>query len=234
MLKQTDIPDHGQRQINGSRKLAAVPAPAQPERHVGRDGQARRGGPETYTIPHYPVHLIDVVRVGDGTRVIIRPTLPQDAELQRDFFRALSASSRYSRFMTPLTELPEALAQRFSSIDYSSHLALLAEVFVGGRQTMIGEVRYIVDPRDPITCEFAIAVADDWQFHGLASILLGRLERQAAASGVQRMVADTFLANRAMIALAAHAGYAVRARREDAMLARLEKCLASSTALLPS
>jgi hypothetical protein len=27
------------------------------------------------------VHLIDVVRVADGSRVTIRPTLPQDAEL---------------------------------------------------------------------------------------------------------------------------------------------------------
>ena len=40
----------------------------------------------TYTIPRYPVHLIDVVRVTDGSRVTIRPTLPQDVELQREFF----------------------------------------------------------------------------------------------------------------------------------------------------
>ena len=231
---QTDMPHHGQRQINSSPELAAVLAPTQSERQFGRDGPARRGGLETYTIPHYPVHLIDVVRVGNGTRIIIRPTLPQDAQLQRNFFRALSAPSRYARFMTPLTELPEALAQRFSSIDYSGHLALLAEVFVGGHQTMIGEARYIVDPCDPITCEFAIAVADDWQFHGLARVLLEQLERQAVASGVRRMVADTFLANRAMIALAAQAGYVVRASREDTMLARLEKCLAPAAAPLPT
>ena len=36
----------------------------------------------TYSLPRYPVHLIDVVRVADGSRVTIRPTLPQDAELQ--------------------------------------------------------------------------------------------------------------------------------------------------------
>lgn len=193
-----------------------------------------RGGLVTYTIPHYPVHLIDVVRVADGSRVIIRPTLPQDAELHRDFFRTLSVDSRNCRFMTPLTELPENMAQRFASIDYQSHLALLAEVFVGGHQTMIGEARYIVDPCDPAAGEFAIAVADIWQLRGLGNVLLDRLERQAAASGIQRMVADTLLANRAMIGLAAHAGYAVRASREDTMLARLEKRLAPLAALLPS
>jgi hypothetical protein len=64
----------------------------------------------TYTIPRYPVHLIDVVQVADGSRVTIRPTLPQDTKLQREFFHTLSAKSRYSRFMTHLNELPDALA----------------------------------------------------------------------------------------------------------------------------
>jgi hypothetical protein len=57
--------------------------------------------------------------------------------------------------------LPESLAERFASIDYRSHLALLAEVFENGRETMIGEARYVVDARDPETCELAIAVANN-------------------------------------------------------------------------
>jgi GNAT superfamily N-acetyltransferase len=188
----------------------------------------------TYTIPRYPVHLIDVVQVAEGSRVTIRPTLPQDVELQREFFRTLSVESRYFRFMTARHELPEALAQRFASIDYRSHLALLAEVFAHGRETMIGEARYVVDERDPTTSEFAIAIADEWRACGIARALLDRLERQATASGIRRIVADTLLANRAMIGFAARAGYAVRASREDATLARLEKSLTSPAARLPA
>jgi acetyltransferase len=184
----------------------------------------------SYTIPRYPVHLIDVVRMADGSRVTLRPTLPQDVELQREFFRTLSADGRYCRFMTARNELPEALAQRFASIDYRSHLALLAEVFEDGRETMIGEARYVVDERDPATCEFAIAVADDWRACGIGRVMLERLERQAAASGIRRMVADTLVLNKAMIGLAARTGYAVSANREDATLARLEKSLAPSAA----
>jgi acetyltransferase len=191
------------------------------------------GGVVTYTIPRYPVHLIDVVQVADGSRVTIRPTLPQDMELQQEFFRTLSAQSRHFRFMTARNELPDALAQRFASIDYRSHLALLAEVFADGRETMIGEGRYVVDEGDPATCELAIAVTDDWQACGIGRALLDLLERQAAASGIRRMVADTLRANTAMIGLAARAGYAVRANREDATLARLEKSLSPSAAPLP-
>ena len=129
--------------------------------------------------------------------------------------------------MTRLNDLPETLAERFTSIDYRTHLALLAEVFdEGGHETMIGEARYVVDERDPTSCEFAIAVADDWQASGIARALLARLERQAAVSGIRRMVADTLITNRAMQKLAARAGYAISASREDATLARLEKVLA--------
>jgi acetyltransferase len=98
---------------------------------------------------------------------------------------------------------------------------------------MIGEARYVVDDRDPTSCEFAVAVADAWQASGIARALLDRLERQAAASGIRRMVADTLLTNGAMIGLARRIGYAVRLNGEDAELARLEKHL-NSLAFAPS
>jgi acetyltransferase len=179
----------------------------------------------TYTIPRYPVHLIDVLRLDDGTRVTIRPSLPQDIDLQREFFSSLSAEGRYCRFMTRLSELPEMLASQFANIDYRNHVALLAEVFEDGGETMIGEARYVVDGDNPQACEFAIAVADAWQAHGVARALLDRLEREAGVSGIRRMAADTFLANRAMMRLARRAGYAVAANPDDRTLARLEKSL---------
>jgi acetyltransferase len=201
-------------------------APAEPGRHFGHGGTAGGGVVVTYAISRYPVHLIDVVRAGDGSRVTIRPTLPQDIELQRAFFRSLSAESRYRRFMARFDGLPETLVERFASIDYRGHLALLAEVFDGRKETMIGEARYVVDNGDAATCEFAIAVANDWQGVGIARSLLERLERQAAASGIRRMVADALVSNEAMLSLARRAGYRVTASREDAMLVRLEKKLA--------
>jgi acetyltransferase len=183
-----------------------------------------------YSIARYPVHLIDVVRLADDSRVTIRPTLPQDLELQREFFHSLSAEGRYRRFLCPLNELPEAVAQRFFSIDYRSHLALLAEVFADGREVMIGEARYVVDEHDPAICEFAIAVADDWQARGIGRALLARLEREAAASGVRRVLADTHYDNKAMRGLAVRSGYAVKANRNDARLVKLEKNLSASIA----
>ena len=91
-------------------------------------------------------------------------------------------------------------------------------MFEDGRETMIGEARYVIDERDPATCEFAIA--DRLAGCGIGRALLDRLGHQVAAAGIQHMVA-----NSAMIGLATRAGYTVRANREDATLARLEKKL---------
>jgi acetyltransferase len=119
---------------------------------------------------------------------------------------------------------------RFAQIDYSRHVALLAEVFQDGRECMIAEARYVVDPGDGSACEFAVAVADDWQGLGLASALLDRLERQAAACGVRRIVGETLATNTAMMALARRRGFAISPAAGDPTLARLEKVVAGPVA----
>lgn len=173
----------------------------------------------------YPTHLIDVVQLANGSRVVVRPALPQDCELQRAFVRKLSDEARYFRFMTRLGELSEAMAERFTSIDYRSHVALIATILTDAGETMIGEARYVVDEGGGAACEFAVAVADAWQHMGLARTLLRRLANHAATSGIRRMVGDTVTSNKAMIALARDTGFAVTRKREDGRLVRLVKDL---------
>lgn len=175
--------------------------------------------------PRYPTHLIDVVQLPNGSRIVVRPALPQDCELQREFVRTLSEETRYFRFMTRLSELSEAMAERFTSIDYRSHVALIATIFPNAGETIIGDARYVVDDCGGVACEFAIAVADAWQRMGLARTLLQRLANHAATSGIRRMVGDTVSSNAAMIALAKDSGFAVARKREDGRLVHLVKDL---------
>jgi len=177
-----------------------------------------------YHISRYPTPLIDVIRLA-GQRVILRPVLAQDADLQSTFFAGLSDAARYFRFMTRLAGLSTALLQRLSDVDHVHHVALLAATFAQGRETMIGEARYIVEASDPLSCEFAVAVADAWRGEGLAYILLERLAAHAASTGLRRMVANTIATNAAMITLATRVGFTITRKREDGRLLRLEKNL---------
>jgi acetyltransferase len=94
-----------------------------------------------YQIHRYPADLIDVIHLTDGERVVIRPILPQDRELMVAFFHDLRADARCSRFMHPVNEPSSELLRRFTQVDYANHVALVAEIFVDGRETVIGEAR---------------------------------------------------------------------------------------------
>ncbi len=131
--------------------------------------------------------------------------------------------------MSWFNELPDGVAQRLNNFDNSSHLALLAEVFENRREIMVGEARYVVNQHDSATCEFALVVADHWQRCGIGRALLAQLEREAAGSGIRRMLADTLYDNKAMRGLAASRGYTLSANREDARLVKLEKQLSAWT-----
>jgi GNAT superfamily N-acetyltransferase len=181
----------------------------------------------TYQIHRYPADLIDVVRLADGRRVVIRPVLPQDADLTDAFFRNLSGESRYDRFMTHMRDLPPDLLRRFTEVDYADHVALVAEVFAGGRETVIAEARYVRTAEDPAAAEFAVSVAEDWQGRGLARLLLGKLVCRAAAAGIERMVGETLASNWRMLTLARKAGFAVRPSPEVAGLMLLERPLST-------
>ena len=178
----------------------------------------------TYQIHRYPAELIDVVRLGDGERVVIRPVLPQDEDLTTAFFRNLSAPARYDRFMTSLRELPPELMRRFTQVDYADHLALVAEVFSGGRESVIAEARYVRRPNS-LDAEFAVSVAEPWQGKRLASLLLGKLACRAAAMGFRRIVGETLATNAKMIALARKAGFTIQPSPEVRGLMLLEMAL---------
>jgi len=162
-----------------------------------------------YQIHRYPADLIDVVHLSRGERVVIRPVLPQDEAITRDFFAGLSGPSRYDRFMGAMRQLPPGLIERFTHVDHANHVALVAEVFVGGVETVVGEARY-VRSADGAEAEFAVSVAEEWQGRGLASLMLRKLICRARQMGVQRLAGETLATNERMLHLARKAGFIIR------------------------
>jgi acetyltransferase len=156
--------------------------------------------------PRYPVELIDVVALPGRGRVTIRPILPQDDTVTKAFFAAMSWDSRHNRFLRNVRELPEALLRQFTQVDYKTHLALIAEIFAGGREIAVGEARYVVSP-DGKSAEFAVSTADEWQGCGLGSLHLARLIAAAKKAGIETITGETLASNRAMLHLAQKSGF---------------------------
>jgi acetyltransferase len=183
-----------------------------------------------YQIHRYPADLIDVVRLEGGHRLVIRPVLPQDEDLTVAFFGSLPAAARYDRFMSPMRNLPPALIKRFTNVDYSDHMALVAEVFEDGEEIVVAEARYVRLASDPAAAEFAVSVAEGWQGKGLAKLLLAKLLCRAAAAGMQRIVGETLATNARMLHLARRAGFTVRPSPEVRGVMLLERVIEAEPA----
>ncbi|MFV8823180.1 GNAT family N-acetyltransferase [Thauera sp. WH-2] len=162
----------------------------------------------------YPSHLISTWTVPDGTTVTIRPIKPEDAELEVDFVRTLSAETKYYRFMNTMRELPPAMVARLTQIDYDREMAFVATLAVDGMEKEIGVCRYAVNP-DGESCEFAVVVADDWQHRGLARKLMGVLIETARSRGIQYMNGVFLANNERMLKFVQKLGFVLSSDPED-------------------
>jgi len=162
----------------------------------------------------YPVELVRQRVLFAGSPVTIRPIRAEDAPLEQDFVKHLSADSRYKRFMSTLNELPPGKLKYLTEIDYVRHLALVAIVERDGQEVEIGVARYVAGPQGD-DCEFAIAIDDDWRGSGVAGILMLSLIDAARARGMKTMEAFILSANDKMIKFARQLGFTVRRDPDD-------------------
>jgi len=162
----------------------------------------------------YPSQLITKWMQPDGVEITIRPIKPEDAELEVDFVRKLSAETKYYRFMNTMRELPPAMVARLTQIDYDREMAFLATVDVDGVEVEVGVCRYAVNP-DGESCEFAVVVADDWQKRGLARKLMQILIETARNRGLEYMNGVFLASNERMLKFVQGLGFVLSNDPED-------------------
>jgi len=189
------------------REMDINPLLADEDGAIAVDARIRVDYPKPSTDPYnhlaihpYPIHLITEEQLNDGTDIIIRPIRPEDAEIEQEFIRSLSAESKYFRFMNSIHELSLEMLVRFTQIDYHNEMALVA-IFPGvSGEEEIGVARYMTNP-DKKTCEFAIVVSDKWQGKGIARLLMQKLIDIARNRGLEVMEGQVLANNFRMLEL---------------------------------
>ena len=122
----------------------------------------------------------------DGVEYRIRPIRADDGERDRAFIAGLSAQSRRSRMLGLIREPSAQLLDHVVRVDYRREMTLVAVVGEGADEAIIAVTRY---GGNPAYCEFAVAVADEWQARGIGTHLSELLFAYAKAHGVRRMYA---------------------------------------------
>lgn len=194
---------------------------------IGRPRTSSRLAPAPIMQP-YPSHLVQRLTLGDGTAVTIRPIRPEDGDIEQEFVRNLSDESRYFRFRDSVRQLSPQMLLHLTHVDYDRHLALIAVTERRGREIQIGVARYIAET-DRDSCEFAIAVADDWQRKGLGSRLMQALMAAARGQGMLEMHGEVLASNRKMLELAAKLGFSARPEESDPRVMRVELTFGRTT-----
>jgi GNAT superfamily N-acetyltransferase len=174
----------------------------------------------------------DILRLRSGKSLTVRFLEPQDAGALQGYFRSLTVSSRFNRFLGAVSELPQTLLEHFIRVGEGERFSVIATMTVDGIETIVGEARYAFDAVGG-NFEFGLSVADNWQGQGIGSALLGNLQCRAAAFGANRLFGDTLRSNGAMMALARKAGFAFTHNPDDWKLVRFEKHIALAPQEIP-
>ena len=172
----------------------------------------------------YPADRVHKAQLTDGTDIVIRPIRPEDAEMEANFVRELSAESRYFRFMNALQELSQEMLVRFTQIDYHNEMALIAVRPCGAGEEQLGVARYATNV-DRTSCEFALVVADKWRNRGLGHLLMQDLMEVARDRNLEKMEGQVLANNGRMLELVASLGFQVRNDADDAAVKHVEVTL---------
>ena len=151
--------------------------------------------------PTYPREREADVVLRDGSTVRVRPVRADDKPQMREFLEALSPESIGFRFFgaPSLTWV-----MRWSlDVDYADRFALVA---VSG-ESIIAHAAYIRTRDD--RAEVAFLVADAWQGHGIATILLAHLASIAQMHDITTFTAEVLPHNHRMIDVFRQSGFPV-------------------------
>jgi GNAT superfamily N-acetyltransferase len=156
-------------------------------------------------------------------RLNIRTAAERDVNKLVEYFGTLSRSSRYNRFMEPVSNISKVAYECLVRNRSTDRFTLIAELQQQGRDAVIGEASYALDSEAGVG-EFAVSVCHAWHGRGVGSALLSALQSRAISLGHFGLFGETLKTNEPMKALAQKAGFAF-ARSDDWRAIRFEKQL---------
>ena len=152
------------------------------------------------------------IELKEGTKVHLRPIVPEDEPLLHEAVAAMSERTVYLRFFSPLKRMSDALAHRLAVVDYRNRFALVAAVAgPHGKERIAGVASYYRAAGTDVA-EVAVAVIDEFQRRGLGSVLLAELARVARVQGILSFQLIVLPENREMLGLLRKMGWIHQAR----------------------
>ena len=148
-------------------------------------------------------------------KVSIRRVVPADQPALVAFYAGLSAESRRARFLGCSAGIGASCARAMCAADHVHEEGFVAlATSTTGEATVVGHVCILGTPQG--RTELAIAVADEYQGHGIGSRLFRRAVAWARHSGLSSITATAFTDNWRVIHLLGSARRGIKMTPADA------------------
>lgn len=152
------------------------------------------------------------IELSDGTKLQLRPIVPEDEPLLHEAVASMSERTVYFRFFSPIKRMSDALAHRLAVVDYHDRFAIVATTHrPNGNERIVGVARYD-RARETEVAEVALAVIDEFQRRGLGGVLLGELARVARVEGIKSFQLIVLPENSEMLGLLRKMGWIHQAK----------------------
>jgi acyl-CoA hydrolase/GNAT superfamily N-acetyltransferase len=137
-------------------------------------------------------------RLRNGKTVEFRPLLPSDEFNYRNFFYSLKEETIYLRFFYKIKLFSHEIAQKeWASVDYKKNMSIIGLARNRGHKEIVAIGSYAYEEEE--RAEVAFVVREDFQGQGIASYMLGMLEKIAKENGYRAFSATVLRENRAML-----------------------------------
>ena len=154
----------------------------------------------------------------DGDSILVRAVKASDKPLLLELFHGLSEESVRHRAFGSKKGLTQKEVAYLTELDFVQHVALAAILPANGEERMIGVGRYIRTHAHGVAvapAEIAFAVVDEYQAHGVGTLLLEHLARIASAEGVDELHAEVMADNTRMMDVFRKSGFVTRTSLHD-------------------
>jgi len=159
----------------------------------------------------YPAEEEREVELGNGKRVLLRPTRASDVEMMQELFFKLRPEDVLTRFFTNLKSLTLENAQHLCSVSYEEEMAFVAVVGSREQESIVASCCYYLNSSTN-NADVAYLVHPEWQGLGLGTILQERLIEYARSRGVSGFTADILTTNSGMLRVFEKSGLPISKR----------------------
>jgi len=208
-----DIPEIQELDINplvslpsGLIALDARMTLCQPEKRPGRTGSSR------LAIAPYPQEWEQTLTLKGDRKVFVRPVRPEDEDLFKAFFEAVTPEDLRLRFFAPVRDFSHRFLSRLTQLDYARAIAFTAIDPDTG--SLLGVVRLHAGPAHQ-TGEYAVMVRSDLKGFGLGWALMKLIIRYARADGIEVIKGEVLKENTSMISMCQALGFTVGTSPDD-------------------